>query len=239
MALIKCPECEKEISDKVKSCPNCGYPMEIDNNETQKVELSSVNIKLDENKKRKILRSILLIISIFVICIGGYSFIKLQNEKNKTEEYKNNIINLKVEMISSGSKAEELLNLTARVWTNSIYENEDAETNKYTKPNGFFVSDFNIALENLFDDDEIVAKVKNIKDGQMNVSEIIKKLNNPPKQYKSIYDTIMDMYTSYQSVIDLAVNPQGNLQTFNNNKSEKIDKFMQLYNKVEAQIPEK
>lgn len=26
MALIKCPECGKEISDKVKICPNCGYP---------------------------------------------------------------------------------------------------------------------------------------------------------------------------------------------------------------------
>lgn len=25
MALIKCPECGKEISDTVKSCPNCGY----------------------------------------------------------------------------------------------------------------------------------------------------------------------------------------------------------------------
>lgn len=26
MALIKCPECEKEISDKAESCPNCGCP---------------------------------------------------------------------------------------------------------------------------------------------------------------------------------------------------------------------
>lgn len=28
MALIKCPECSKEISDKATSCPNCGYPIE-------------------------------------------------------------------------------------------------------------------------------------------------------------------------------------------------------------------
>ncbi len=27
MALIKCPECGKEISDKAVSCPNCGYPI--------------------------------------------------------------------------------------------------------------------------------------------------------------------------------------------------------------------
>lgn len=25
--LIKCPECEKEVSDKADKCPNCGYPM--------------------------------------------------------------------------------------------------------------------------------------------------------------------------------------------------------------------
>lgn len=27
MALIKCPECGKEISDKAASCPNCGFPI--------------------------------------------------------------------------------------------------------------------------------------------------------------------------------------------------------------------
>lgn len=28
MAIIKCPECGKEISDKAKSCIHCGYPIE-------------------------------------------------------------------------------------------------------------------------------------------------------------------------------------------------------------------
>src|SRR5512147_1382617 len=27
MALIKCPECASEISDKAASCPKCGYPI--------------------------------------------------------------------------------------------------------------------------------------------------------------------------------------------------------------------
>ena len=25
MALIKCPECGKQVSDKANACPNCGY----------------------------------------------------------------------------------------------------------------------------------------------------------------------------------------------------------------------
>lgn len=27
MALIKCPECQKEISEKAKACPHCGFPI--------------------------------------------------------------------------------------------------------------------------------------------------------------------------------------------------------------------
>ena len=27
MALIKCPECGKEISDTAMNCPNCGYEL--------------------------------------------------------------------------------------------------------------------------------------------------------------------------------------------------------------------
>jgi len=32
MAIIKCNECEKEISDKAHSCPNCGSPTKWGNN---------------------------------------------------------------------------------------------------------------------------------------------------------------------------------------------------------------
>lgn len=27
MALIKCPECGKQVSDRASSCPNCGFPI--------------------------------------------------------------------------------------------------------------------------------------------------------------------------------------------------------------------
>ena len=27
MALIKCPECGRDVSDRAISCPNCGYPI--------------------------------------------------------------------------------------------------------------------------------------------------------------------------------------------------------------------
>lgn len=43
MALINCPECNKQISDKATACPNCGYPI----NEKQLSELK-YNVILTE-----------------------------------------------------------------------------------------------------------------------------------------------------------------------------------------------
>lgn len=51
MALIKCPECGKEISDKAASCPNCGYPI---NAATIHTENGDDEIFLDEYKDDKI-----------------------------------------------------------------------------------------------------------------------------------------------------------------------------------------
>lgn len=48
MALINCPECGKEISDQIKKCPNCGYPI----------------------KKRKIRQVIILGVSLAIILIS-------------------------------------------------------------------------------------------------------------------------------------------------------------------------
>ena len=31
MALINCPECNREVSDKARSCPSCGCPISVDN----------------------------------------------------------------------------------------------------------------------------------------------------------------------------------------------------------------
>lgn len=43
MALIKCPECGKEISDKAKTCINCGCPL------AEVVTTGTVRIKMPNN----------------------------------------------------------------------------------------------------------------------------------------------------------------------------------------------
>lgn len=44
MAIIKCPECGKEISDKATSCPSCGFPLLKGQPEKEKVKEYTVEI---------------------------------------------------------------------------------------------------------------------------------------------------------------------------------------------------
>lgn len=56
MSLIKCPECNKEISDKAEFCIHCGYPILklINNNKTSKF-YKMIIINLYDNKPKAIM----------------------------------------------------------------------------------------------------------------------------------------------------------------------------------------
>lgn len=52
MALIKCPECEKEISNQARNCPNCGFPVQQKIKEEQELKAKKQKqIEKEEQKK--------------------------------------------------------------------------------------------------------------------------------------------------------------------------------------------
>ena len=50
MSLVKCPECEKKISDKAVKCPGCGYPLNVKQDER--------NILSDKKDKIKLVKGL-------------------------------------------------------------------------------------------------------------------------------------------------------------------------------------
>ncbi|MCJ7530041.1 MAG: hypothetical protein MUO64_03285 [Anaerolineales bacterium] len=143
-------------------------------------------------------------------------------------------------MLDGGSKAESLMNLTAKVWNNTIHEERDIVTDKFTtRQDGNFYTDFNLSLKVLFLDTNTINTVKIIEKSQASVERLMKDLQNPPEKYKQVYSLLLELYSSYQSITGLAINPQGSLQSFTDSKMEKIDKFLELYNKVNTILPEK
>ncbi|HHX60607.1 MAG TPA: zinc ribbon domain-containing protein [Epulopiscium sp.] len=252
MALISCPECSKEISDRVKSCPHCGYPLIEENTNAQKVELTSVSMKLEKGKKKKIIKATVSLVMILVVVFGSvFLYNKQKAEKlaiayaETLAVYGTNIELLMSEIISSGAEAEGLINLTYKVWYNTIYKKSDPETDKYTKKDdtrekdfGDWETDFNKSLVRLFRNLDTKEKIENINLSEDRIEEIMRELKNPPVEYNRSYEILLELYSAYQGISDLAINPSGNLQSFGEDKKEKIGKFVELYNKLETQLPE-
>jgi uncharacterized membrane protein YvbJ len=89
MALIKCPECQKEVSDKAISCPNCGNPItedspskkfyQIENWEPRKEHKALIQDIRDLNFTPK---AILGIIAFFLIL--GVVIFRISSTPNQT-----------------------------------------------------------------------------------------------------------------------------------------------------------
>lgn len=62
MALIKCPECGRDVSGKAESCPNCGFPIKETKEFTDKVNsifvINGVQFDIEEIKKSKVFDSV-------------------------------------------------------------------------------------------------------------------------------------------------------------------------------------
>lgn len=53
MALIKCPECGKKVSDMAKACPKCGRPLNAVNNEEETANVNDVVVKSGKRSSLK------------------------------------------------------------------------------------------------------------------------------------------------------------------------------------------
>lgn len=87
MALIKCPECGREISDKATTCPHCGCPVEVQDSSllAEKDEpISSKQLNLQPQKETKIpsKKNNMMAITI-IICFVLFAFCISKCNKNK------------------------------------------------------------------------------------------------------------------------------------------------------------
>ena len=115
--LIKCPECGKEISDQASSCPNCGCPISISNNQQPH--------HTKEPKRGGCLKTIFIF---FVICIGAiiaviYSKKQLDGTQSKKEP----------DEIQSKKEFEKCFFMFSSLKTQSSYVMEDNEMSYFSK----------------------------------------------------------------------------------------------------------
>src|SRR5690554_6147029 len=99
MALIKCPECGKEVSDKSRECIYCGCPLSNaleSKKATQQVEIASLDIK-GKNLKKTVI-SIVIILGVVVGGLYGYNLVQTRAEEAKKVQQTNEYIDTLVEV---------------------------------------------------------------------------------------------------------------------------------------------
>ena len=147
MALVSCPECGKEISDAAQSCPHCGHPIQ----EPQPQDAPPVPRK---SKRPVIIAACVLALVAVVGIFVGFQ----QKQSSDRAVYISSLNELRTQAIRGGSIAETMCNLTKKVWYNTIYEEKDSGTDKYTRTFsgvGAFHDDFNTSLSNFYADDSV------------------------------------------------------------------------------------
>lgn len=85
MALIKCPECGKEISDRSESCINCGFPLKVENHSNKSLRRQPKY--LNTSCKQKPSGTVLMVLVIALLLITGIIFVSVAFAfKNKNKE---------------------------------------------------------------------------------------------------------------------------------------------------------
>ena len=81
MALIICPECGRELSDKAKNCPHCGFPINEVLPKTQENTSNDINPSKPPKEKKKMPSWLLALIIVVVLILIGNIVVYCFNDK--------------------------------------------------------------------------------------------------------------------------------------------------------------
>lgn len=162
----------------------------------------------------------------------------VEKAARRSREYSENLRYAIDTMLSGAADSEDCCNLIVQVWNNAIWQKKDSVTDKYTKPDGYFVTDFNEALDNLFADSDFNTQIGSIKGNQKTVNSIIGQLKNPPEEYKAAYEALSECYDAYRTFTNMAINPTGSLNTFSADFDAADTEFIHCYHVMEFYLQE-
>ena len=133
MALIKCPECGKEISDKAASCPNCGCPISsatVERKDSVKDEPSLSETTSTLQKKNKSLKGIIIAIVAIIIIAVVAVFIGIGiSKKNAKAKREQQIQDVKTAMDNVDNSLGDLL-IELNPETPFLYGDSESESHK-------------------------------------------------------------------------------------------------------------
>ena len=254
MALINCPNCNKEISDKAKVCVGCGHQflddVTIEKNLMNCPEcgviidvladvcsncgypFNELQTKLEGTKKSKNIFKEKLFWSLTICVILLMSIILIVFNGLRTENYNVEICAAVDKIMTVSADTKTIGNQICSVWNNAIFDKNNESTAKYTSA----AKDFNEALSNLFADEEFVKKANFIRNEQSKIDEYLGKLKNPPEKFEDAYDEFKELYYAYSDYVDFVLSCKGSYNTYTENISKKSSRLMDSYREIKVEL---
>lgn len=211
MALIICPECGKEYSDKASQCPNCGCPTSlVAENATSDAQIegtavsygendSAIYQEAQENPRKKNKGAIIIIAIIVILAIAGVITYKvIDNKKKKSkfasaEEYIESAKTFYLALIMNASEIEDIGNSIAKAWKENKYDDISKSVNKAMDSNSTAISE--------------------VEEKEKAIASMYKDLLSLPdannQELQEIKEAIKTAYKAYQELSDCVLNPFG------------------------------
>lgn len=114
MALIKCPECENEVSDKASICPKCGCPI---NNENKNINFNKKLIVKKERKSldKKLIGKLFAAVVAVIVLITVVDAFKDNSQYDKMIKISKDNISIFLEYLPSGLNENGKIELPSEV----------------------------------------------------------------------------------------------------------------------------
>ena len=152
------------------------------------------------------------------------------------EEYQASYNEMVFTILDNSAEAENAGNLTISVWHNVIWKTDDELTDRFTKKNGVFYSDFNDALAFLFNDEEYTEVVSTIYAKQMEIKNKMKKMLDPPTGFENAFKALESLYNDYIAFTDIVIDCKGSLESYSADFSNADQELLKQYRAAELYV---
>ncbi|WP_394548786.1 hypothetical protein [Priestia aryabhattai] len=174
--------------------------------------MNTVKEKITANKVRSSI--------IGVIAVLGIVFTSITIHNDNVNQYERDL-RTTVGMIENSSiDAEYMIDEYSTAWSSSID----------------YGGDFNTRIDMEYAEFEENGDIDTIEKSQKKIKVMMKKLNNPPKQFEEEHEHLLNMYGHYKTYSELSIFPDGSLLTYNEKTQDLKEQIDAEADKLETMI---
>lgn len=190
---------------------------------------------------------------IFYVLFLSFILVTLVGCGNNSAEYQSDLNGVADKILENSADIEEILNAYSSIWSYSIeskgaipvdsmmaktgLDKDTVEKHFVINNAGNIPDDFSTNIHSLnlyYTETGALGEIEQVSD---EIKEKINGLNNPSDEYEKAYDEVLDMYTYSEEYIEMALNPSGSLQSFNEAKNQLSSDILSQHKRIEAIMP--